>query len=152
MLFRSSIGLALLMIAALCALAHEGATGIVLDRMKAMGSVGEEMKALTRLVRDKNAPMPEIARRARRIRELMQNLTGMFPPGSDKAPRTEATAAIWQNWSEFENMSNRVERYAAELATAAEGGDRSKARESFTALSDTCSSCHERFRVKSGHH
>jgi|SRR5215217_271895 len=133
------------------AAAHEGAPGIVGERMKAMSRLGDEMKALARLVR-RQASGPEIARRARIIRDLGQNVSAMFPPGTDKDPHTDAKPAIWQNWSEFVDLAHRSQNRADELIQAAEQSDRAKIGESFTALTQACGACHERFRAKRHHH
>jgi cytochrome c556 len=148
---------AALVIAAVCGIgswptAHEGATGIVGERMKAMTRLADEMKALARLIKTRDASAREIARRATLIRDLGRNIPAMFPPGTDKDPHTGAKTTIWQSRSEFEELAARSERQAEELVQAAEQGDRTKTRESFTALTQSCGACHERFRVKRHSH
>jgi cytochrome c556 len=120
--------------------------------MKAMNRLADEMKALARLIKSRETSTEEIARRSRVVRDLSRNTASMFPPGTDKDPHTEARATVWQNRSEFEELAQRSESRAAELVQAAEQADRTKVRQSFTALTQSCGACHERFREKRHRH
>ena len=55
-LVASSVGLA--------ALAHSGATGVMKERMDAMGEMGDEMKRLAPMMRGQTAYDPDVVRSA----------------------------------------------------------------------------------------
>lgn len=105
-------------------IAHENATGIVAERMKAMEAVGDAMKDLTALFRGQVSYDPEAVRRAAVTIAAhgADNLTRLFPEGSLDRP-TEALPVIWQDWDRFETLAGELS-VAAEVLAAAAGNPR----------------------------
>ena len=102
-------------------LAHGNATGIVKERMDAMKSMGDAMKAVTAMIRGE-APYD-----AARVRDLAAQIgshggdamTKLFPENSLDKP-TEALPTIWSDWDRFSALAERLSDYATALGAAAE--------------------------------
>ena len=61
-------------------------------------------------------------------------------------PPTRAKAAIWEQWSEFEQYANDLQQAAADVAETAKDGDMDAVAASLDPLWDACKACHEPFR------
>ena len=103
------------------AVAHDGATGVVKQRMDRMAAIGDANKALRAIFAgeasyDTNA----VAEHAQTIRgHSGEAITSLFPEGSLHGP-TEAKPEIWDEWDEFVSLANRLRRVADGLVSAAE--------------------------------
>jgi cytochrome c556 len=126
--------------------AHEGATGITKERMDAMESMSKAMKAIRRYV-EGNRNIAAIKDEADRIRELAGRIPQWFPPGSDTKP-TDALAAIWQHWPDFQARAAQLEQQSAKLAAVAASGDLRSIAAQFRAVGQSCSACHADYRQK----
>lgn len=104
------------------AAAHEGATGVVKQRMDLMKSIGKSMKVLDRMMRAQTAYDPTLFRASARAIEdhAGDSMTRLFPKGSTGHP-SEAIAKIWQDWERFETTADRLATYAAALQAIAAG-------------------------------
>ncbi len=138
--------------ATLVASAHEGATGVVAERMEAMESLGDAMKGLAAMYRGR-APYDAAAVRdaAEAIgRHGGERMTALFPPGSLHHP-SEAQPEIWEDWERFGELAEDLRVTAAALAAAA-GPDAAaseasaQSRAAFARLGRVCSACHTDFR------
>jgi cytochrome c556 len=126
--------------------AHDGATGIIKERMDAMKALG----ALTKTMADKikgNRNLSSLAQDAREIAAVADRIPGWFPPGSTQAP-TEAAPAIWTSFADFQAKSSALKAEADSLAALASTGDPAAISTQFRAVAASCKSCHESFRVK----
>jgi len=105
------------------AIAHGGATGIVKERMVAMGAMGKVMKSLSGMMLGDSEYDAEAVRKGAAVLQSHagESLTNLFPEGSINGP-SEATPEIWSNWQEFERLSMGLELYAAALGRAADKG------------------------------
>ena len=105
------------------AIAHGGATGIVKERMVAMGAMGKVMKSLSGMMLGDSEYDAEAVRKGAAVLQSHagESLTSLFPEGSINGP-SEATPEIWSNWQEFERLSMGLELYAAALGRAADKG------------------------------
>ena len=103
---RSAILLLCLCAAIPLAAAHEGATGIVKERMMAMEGVGKAMKEIKAMLRGQKPYDGEsVATLARRIRDQSgSTLTRFFPEDSLRHP-TKASPEIWRRWELFETLA-----------------------------------------------
>ena len=70
----------------------------------------------------------------------------LFPPGSTQRP-TDAKGAIWQNWADFERKAAALETESKKLVSTSPA-DFDALRMQFRAVSQTCSGCHEKYRIK----
>ncbi len=130
-------------------LAHKGATGVVKQRMMAMTAIADEIKLVASMLRGKQAfDTKTISSGAAIIQSHAQKLTALFPAGSLDKPTT-ATPAIWEKPEEFTRLTEALAFHANALAESANSTNSAKGiRQDFIALTGTCKSCHEQFRVK----
>lgn len=107
----------------LTALAHSGATGVVKERMDAMGEMGKAMKSLTPMMRGQTAYDPAVVRSAAdtMIRHGGSQMTDLFPEGSNPMP-SEALDTIWEDWEEFAAIAEDLRRSAQGMKLAADNG------------------------------
>lgn len=146
--------------------AHDGATGIVKERMDNMSRIAEIMKALAGLIKG-NDQYDEtvVVTLANELETLAgENLTNLFPEGEMQMV-SAAREEIWENWLGFESHANDLAIYAQGLAIAADnyGEDlvnpaqdeitldilsQMPPREVFQQISGTCSGCHQDFRTR----
>ena len=133
--------------------AHEGASGIVAERMEMMKSLGDAMKRLASMYRGEAPYDPVLVRDAAGIigRHGGEHMTRMFPSGSHTHP-SEALPAIWEDWDRFSELAEELAAHAESLAGSADKGDITGAvtelpsRGEFARLGRVCSACHTEFR------
>lgn len=135
-------------IASASALAHGGATGVVKERMDAMGVIGDAVKVIGQMLRGTTGYDPAGIEVAAGViaSHAGKNLTQLFPQDSINGP-SEALPAIWSDWATFQKQADRLETLALKLATTA-GTDKTEIGKIFGDVAGTCKACHERFRLK----
>ena len=130
--------------------AHEGAKGVVKQRMDAMKTMASSMKSLHAIATGKaKFDLDKVKTNTSAIRNVGgEKLLKMFPQGSVMSP-SEAKPEIWENWPTYvnlvENLSQKLDAMDAVLSTAV---TRAEFYSTFMGLSQTCSNCHKRFRAK----
>ena len=129
--------------------AHDGATGIVKQRMDMMSDVASSMKTLGQMIKGKNEYNPESAESAAiKIEKHSKHFHTLFPEGSTQDP-SEALPAIWQDWEEFQKLLTIMENEASKLANiASTAKSAEEIKVQFSTLGKTCGMCHEKFRLK----
>lgn len=123
MKFRTFTFAASIAVLATTAVAHKGATGVLLERMNGMLAMGQATKAIapmTRGLEDYDAD------RTTDYAAVLQTHSGdamlaLFPEGMNAAPSV-AKDAIWTNWEDFSVLSSQLETYAMALGLAAQNG------------------------------
>ena len=146
--------------------AHDGATGIVKERMDSMSRIAEIMKALAGMIKGAD-PYDEIevVTLAAELESLAgENLTSLFPEEETQAV-SAAREEIWDDWSGFEAHAGDLAHYAQGLAFASDNrGDelvnpatvditleilaQMPPREVFQQITGTCSACHQDYRIR----
>ena len=146
-------GLVLVLLGSTAALAHQGATGIVKERMDQMGGIAKAMKAMGAMFKG------EATYDAEQVRTLATeiaasggtNLSVLFPENSLKHP-SEARPEIWNDWDQFTKLAEEMQATAVALANGAanptDGSAGPKPADLFGDLAATCKSCHQDFRIK----
>lgn len=71
----------------------------------------------------------------------------VFPEGSDFG-ETTALPAVWEKPDDFAMAIKTFQDAAANVATAAKGGDMAAFGQAFGGLGKSCKDCHENFREK----
>ncbi len=128
--------------------AHDGATGIVKERMVLMKDIGAGMKKVRDMIRGKAAfDAAAIVTVGDRIAAHGKKVPDLFPPGT-VSDITRAAPGIHRDWTGFTALSDRMRLAASDLAAAARSGDRKAVGNAFRALGKTCSACHRDFRRK----
>ena len=131
---------------------HDGATGIVKERMDAM----QDMRVVTKTVSDMFKGRLEFDRKAvidaadTYIRHS-QSMADLFPDTefSRTAGDTEALPAVWDDRDDFLRRIKQFEQLSSELKNTVESeASQRKIRKSFFKAIDSCAACHKRFREK----
>lgn len=125
--------------------AHEGATGIVKERMDAMEALGSLTKSMAEKIKG-NRNLASLTADAREISAVADKIPGWFPPGSRQAP-TEAAPAIWTDLYGFREKAVALKAEADALAALAPSGDPAPIAAQFRTLAAACKSCHEKYRI-----
>lgn len=134
------------------ALAHQGATGVVKERMDVMGHMGAEVKTLAAMIQGSKPYDKETAEAAAElIRDRSgETLTALFPEGSLNPP-SKTAETVWTDWERFSAMADELSNKAERLrAIAASGGNEAVPdglRVAFIELNQACASCHRDFRL-----
>ena len=126
--------------------AHEGATGIVKERMDAMTQAGKAMKEAGERIKAKR-DLPAIKDDARIVTEVAGRIAGEFPPGSDQNP-TDAKPEIWAHWDDFAARAGALQREGDVLEAAVGSGDPGVIAGQYRAVGRVCHDCHELYRIK----
>ncbi len=134
-------------VVATSAFAHEGATGIVKERMDAMTESGKAMKAAAESIRA-NRGFASIKDGALAISATAGRIAALFPPGSDQKP-TDAKPEIWIHWDDFTTRTGELKDESAKLAVAVDTGDPGLIGAQFRVVGKVCAGCHDLYRVKS---
>jgi cytochrome c556 len=134
-----------LAISTVSGIGHDHATGVVKERMDMMDAIAKNMKAISERIKNKS-DLSEIKAEAEAIAGHSPHIIHLFPKGSMQKP-TAARAAIWQNWSDFENIARAMEIESGKLAKL-NTDDFSALTAQVQAVSQTCSACHTKYRVK----
>lgn len=168
------------------ALAHNGATGVVKERMVAMSAMGDAVKSVAPMMSGETAYDAEAVRHAAELigSHSGDAMTRLFPE-DDANMASYVKEGIWEDWGVFAGLAEQLHSYSEGLALAAEnglsddqnvmgdagsmmgGGDmmgggammsdammgleelaEMPADTVFAMVSDTCSSCHTRFRTE----
>ena len=135
-----------LLLAAFPGRSHEGATGILKERMDAMENMAAAIKEIRWRI-ETNRDLAGIGPQANRIGAVAQRMPQLFPQGSNGRP-SEALSAIWTQWSEFQAKAARLEQESQRLTQAAGGGDPKAIAAQYRTMGQTCIACHEVFRAK----
>lgn len=124
---------------------HEGASGIILERMKHMTALAASMKALAPFALGEAAyDGAQVARLAHDISTRTgQEMVRLFPKGSFDGA-SEASPDIWQRWAQFQRLAEDAKEQADALAQAA--SDKSSVGPNFMRLAGACKNCHIEFR------
>lgn len=113
--------------------------------MDMMEAIAKNMKAISERIKSKS-DLAGIKAEAEAIAGHAPHVVHLFPKGSVQKP-TEARATIWQNWSDFENKARAMEIESGKLAKL-NTDDFVALTAQVQAVSQTCSACHTKYRVK----
>lgn len=139
---------ALSMVASIAAIAHEGATGVIKERMDGMEAIGQQVKVMVPMMKGTLPYDPEQVAKSATIIENHsgETFTALFPEGSNEKP-SEALSDIWDEWSKFTELANELNSKAANLKTVAENnGSEDDFKAALGQVMRTCKSCHSDFK------
>lgn len=126
-------------------LAHEGATGLVKERMDQMNDMGKAMKAMAEQLRANR--LSSLDGEVAVIHAAAVRIPQLFPPGSDQRP-TDAKPEIWSRWDDFSAQAKKLGDESTKLAALVSGGDPGSVRGQLRIVGDLCASCHKAYRNK----
>ncbi len=124
--------------AASVAVAHNGATGVVKERMDGMAALQQATKAVTPIMRgtvDYNADAVRAFATAVETHSG-EAMTKLFPEGTGGMPSV-AKASVWSDWEGFEKLAMQLETLGQALGQAADNGLASGAAQSGASMMGT---------------
>lgn len=140
--------------------AHEGASGIVKQRMDAMKSMGDYAKSVGDMFKGKTTiDLGTIRDASEEFVRHGQMIPAQFPDTQEsrEGSKTEALPAIWDDWHQFTALaekfthdSRQLDAVAAELQSSdtLDNASTRKLRSAFFKAVKSCSGCHEQFRLE----
>lgn len=123
--------------------AHEGAKGIVKERMDKFKMSKKMMQTIHKSIQ--NEDFVTIEKSATTLHNWSKEMIKYFPEGSD-APPSEASANIWLDPDGFKKAVNNFELASLKLINNSKEKDFDKTVDSFRSLAGTCKGCHQKFR------
>ena len=137
------------------ALAHEGATGVVKERMDLMESQKDAMKVIGDMAKGKTKfDAAEATKAANDIARTAKKIPELFPEGSGGENKSDALPAVWEKWDRFTDNADDLAGTADALVKTLADSASEEWKPAFQKVGDTCKSCHEDFRAekKEKHH
>ncbi len=126
--------------------AHEGAKGVVKQRMVAMSDLGKASKTMIEMFKGQRKFDPAmVAQLARDIAVHADKLPAMFPKGSDGHP-SETLPSAWTDRAGFVKAFSALKVEAIKLADLAPTATQREAMVQFFKMSRTCTACHTNYR------
>ena len=127
--------------------AHEGATGVVKERMDLMDTQKDAMKVLGGMAKGQ-VPFDaaKAAEAAHEIENTAAKIPDLFPEGTGGHP-SEAKPEVWTQWEEFTADAEALTKAATALKVALEG-DAPEWQAKFKGVVDACKTCHKTFRAE----
>ena len=123
--------------------AHEGAEGVVKERMDRFKENKKAMKAIKGNLAGNTTI---VAEKASGIEAWAKDMVNFFPEGSTQPP-SEALPAIWKEFARFTDLARANEKAAANLKNLAQSGaDTSALSDAFKSLGKTCKDCHNDYK------
>ena len=83
---------------------------------------------------------------AQKVAELTAKIPGLSPEGSGGG-KTRIKPEVWKNFAHYKELSEKGVQEAKKLVQAAEKKDRAATLKAFSGLANTCTACHEPYRV-----
>lgn len=132
------------------AFAHQGATGIVKQRMEAMSAMKDSMAVVGRMLKGETAlDGGEAGRAADAIAAHANDMKQLFPDTAESRQKaSEATPLVWEEQGRFEELADELAEAASLMSQVAADGDKAALSSRFQAVGRACSACHEDFRQK----
>ncbi|MAH83540.1 MAG: hypothetical protein CBB68_04155 [Rhodospirillaceae bacterium TMED8] len=126
---------------------HEGATGVVKERMTLMESLGGSMKTLAKFAKGELEWDTQVVQKqlSALSSHASKDLSALFPEGSARHP-SEAKPAIWTDWDEFQALWGDFNK-VAKTANEAEPDSPKVLISQIRKLAKTCKSCHDDFKA-----
>jgi cytochrome c556 len=111
--------------------------------MKAINKHMRELKvAVSRMEFDR------VASTATSVEKLIGQIPELSPEGSAFGPKTRILPAVWENFSNYEELTTLSTNAADSLAKVAKSQDQKKVMKAFLALAKSCTKCHKPYRKK----
>ena len=124
-------------------LAHEGATGIVKERMDKFKMSKKMMQTIHRSIQNKD--FETIEKSGITLLKWSKEMINYFPEGSEVAP-SEASGDIWLDPEGFKKAVNKFELASLKLVDNSKEKNFDKTVVAFRGLARTCKGCHQKFR------
>ncbi|GAA2888864.1 cytochrome c556 [Aminobacter niigataensis] len=141
------ITLAVTVLATEAAVAHEGAMGIVAERMTVMKGMAANLKTVGEMLNGRKAFDAAAAQAGiAALHENCHQAQAQFSSAT-AVHSSRSSAAVWEKPNEFKAAMETFDAAVKALVAASEAGNLDDMRVPFKAVGQSCSSCHERFRL-----
>ena len=125
-------------------LAHNGATGIVKDRMSKFEASEKATKRIKQAFSRGDTAV--VIAEAKFLLSWAREMQSYFPENSNQPP-SEAKVEIWLQWDDFVGAIQSYDKAAQALIYAAETQNTRAIDGAFKEMVRSCKSCHQRFRA-----
>lgn len=133
------------LVVAIPAFAHEGATGVVKERMENFKASQQALKQI--IAATNKGDLESVVELAGTIKNWAEQIPDYFPAGSGGKP-SQASPAIWADFSGFADAAARHAEAASVLITTAESGQITASIAAAKQLAQTCTACHRSYRLE----
>ena len=123
--------------------AHDGATGIVKERMDKFKLSKSIMRTINKSFEKED--FNQIKKGAAQLKKWGLEMENYFPAGSDIKP-SEANEKIWLEPESFKNAINKFTQASIELLKVANEQNLDGTIAAFRKVAGTCKGCHKQFR------
>lgn len=137
------IGLVVLVVSA-AALAHDGASGIVKERMDRFSDSKDSAKAIRGAL--KSGDFAGVETHARSLNAWAMELTTYFPEGSNPSP-SEALDSVWTDWAGFSAKAGDYEMATARLISVSQTKDADATASALKQVMRSCKGCHDDYKA-----
>lgn len=128
--------------------AHEGAEGVVKERMELMKTIGKNTKRIAPIAMGSaDMDLKAVEESATEIANAAKMAIHKFPKGSTSMV-SEAKENIWTDWEKFEGLMKSLTADAEALAELAKKGEEFELGDGFGKMASNCKKCHTDFRQK----
>ena len=124
-------------------LAHEGATGIIKERMDKFQESKSIMRQINKSFANKDFTFVETG--ASKLQKWGLDMNNFFPEGSNKKP-SEAREEIWLEPDLFKRAIENFTKASANLLKISKEKNLEKTIQAFREVANTCKGCHKKFR------
>ena len=124
--------------------AHQGATGVVKDRMDRFKASKESVKQIKKALKTKD--WNAIQKEANALQQWALEMSNFFPEGSNGKP-SEAKDKIWSDWEGFLRSVGSYQEGTEELVKASSKQSLEATATAFKATLKSCKACHNEFKA-----
>ena len=124
--------------------AHEGATGVVKDRMDRFKASKESVKQIRKALKTKD--WSAIQKEANDLQQWASEMSNFFPEGSNGKP-SEAKDKIWSDWEGFLRSVESYQEGTEKLVKSSSNKSLDATATAFEATLKSCKSCHNDFKA-----
>ena len=126
--------------------AHEGATGIVKERMDKFKESKNLMRTINKSLSENNFDV--ITQSAKKLNKWANEMHKYFPKGSEASSsnKSEASDNIWSDPEDFKRAIKKFEISSARLIKISQNKNIDDTISSFREVAASCKGCHKQFR------
>ena len=125
---------------------HEGATGIVIERMEKFQESKNHMRTINKRLSDNNFDI--IKQSAEKLNKWANEMHKYFPKGSEAntSNKSQASDNIWSDPEGFKKAVKKFEITSAKLIKISQNKNIDDTVSSFREVAASCKGCHKQFR------
>ena len=125
---------------------HEGATGIIKERMDKFQESKNLMRTINKSLSDNNFNV--ITESAEKLNKWANEMHEFFPKGSEASisNKSQASDDIWSDPEGFKKAIKTFEKASAKLIKISENKNIDDTVSSFREVAASCKGCHQKFR------